>query len=94
MRKGKKPARSHKGARERKKLDRVSEVRIIGGFMQRTATPAVTGNKVKSRMIRVDDGFAKFLRELAVRYGGITEVTRRLHAKGSLLVAILEESES
>lgn len=93
MRKGKKPARAHKGAREKKKLERVSEVRIIGGYIRRSMKPNVTGNKIKSQMIRVDANFANLLRNFAVRYGGITEVTRKLHAKGPLLMAMLEEMQ-
>lgn len=93
MARGKKPARAHKSKVERKKLDKVSAVRIIGGFVQRTAKPEVTGSNRKSQMVRVDADFAAFLRMEAVKHGGITEVTRKLNEKAAVLSAMIQPDE-
>lgn len=73
-------------------MAKVSDVRIIGAFVQRTAKPAVTGNNVKSQMVRVDAAFAAFLRREAEKHGGITEVTRRLHTRAAVLSAMIEDA--
>lgn len=79
-----KPARSHKSKKEQKKK---SSVRVInGGFVERTRKPAITGEgDLTSRMVRVDAGFADYLRTLAMKSGkSITAVTRDLLLSGIL----------
>jgi hypothetical protein len=64
-----------------------STAKVVGnGFIQRTKKPTVQGGKVKSQLVRVDAGFAKWLRQQAKAHGSITEVTRRLNTKAAMLI--------
>lgn len=72
------PKRSHKSKKEQK---RKSSVRIVGGgFVERVRHPQIDGGSVESQVIRVDAGFANWLREEAKRGGhSITDITRTIH---------------
>jgi len=73
-----KPARSHKSKKEQA---RKSSVRVFeGGFIERSRKPQQQGDNLKSQLLRVDAGFAAFVRGEAMRSGvSITEVTRQLY---------------
>jgi hypothetical protein len=88
--KKKSPARAHKSVTERKRLAK-SATKIVGnGFVQRSAKPQVHGEKRKSRLVRIDASFASWLNRQAKVHGSITNVTRRLYAKHSVLATLIE----
>lgn len=73
-----KPARSHKSKKEQAKKSTACVVN--GGFIERTRNPEVTGEAVKSQMMRVSADFAGWVRAQAMQHGiSITEVTRMLY---------------
>lgn len=76
------PKRSHKSKKEQK---RTPKVKMYGSFMERSKKPAVTGDTLKSVMLRVDAGFAEQLRGLAKRHGkSMTDITRDLAMSGAI----------
>lgn len=64
-----------KGQKRRKKVTRL----YGGGFLERVRNPKVRGKSVKSVNIRVDAGFAEWVRQEAKDSGNsITDITRNV----------------
>ena len=75
------PAKKPAKKATKKAAPKKSSAKVINdGFIQRNAKPAITGQVLKSRMVRIDAEFADWMRREAMKAGtSITEVSRSVY---------------